>query len=119
MVTSFIAFNFVENGYLEQAFAALGVKPLTRYQISVPMLDNLASQDKTAMMETIASMDFPAGSSDGWRKKSCQDGAGLMNTTVLGDSCMPLYFTSVKASSYESSRLPRHKCNATQSHKSC
>jgi hypothetical protein len=118
MVTSFIAFNFVENGYLEQAFAALGVKPLTRYQISGPMLDNLASQDKTAMMETIASMDVPAGSRDSWRKKSCQDGAGLMNTTVLGDSCMPLYFTPVKASSYESSRLPRHTCNAIQSHKS-
>jgi hypothetical protein len=44
------------------------------------MLDNLASQDKKAMMQNISSMDFPAGSSDGWRKKSCQD--DLMNTTV-------------------------------------
>jgi hypothetical protein len=72
------------------------------------MLDNLANQDKTAMMETIASMDFPAGSSDGWRKKRYQDGAGLMNTTVLGDSCKPLYVTSVKASPYESSMLATH-----------
>jgi hypothetical protein len=32
----------------------------------------------------IDSMDYPAGSSGGWRK--CESGAGLMNFTVMGDT---------------------------------
>jgi hypothetical protein len=37
------------------------------------------------MRSKIDSMDFEAGSSDGWRKKYCEDAAGLMNFTVMAN----------------------------------
>jgi hypothetical protein len=37
------------------------------------------------MRAQMAAMDYPAGASDGWRKKYCESGAGLMNFTVMGN----------------------------------
>jgi hypothetical protein len=33
----------------------------------------------------ITELDYPFGASDGWRKKACLQGAGLMNFTVCGN----------------------------------
>ena len=90
MVTSCIPFNFVEKSYIKKALGVFGVSPLTRRQISGRMLDDLEADIQAAMATDVASLDYPAGSSDGWRKKFCQDGAGLMNFCVLGESCKPL-----------------------------
>jgi hypothetical protein len=50
------------------------------------MLDELDADNVATLQESIQAMDYPAGSSDGWRKKSCMSGAGLMNFTVMGNS---------------------------------
>lgn len=86
MVTGCISFNFVENDYFRQALASLGMPPLTRKQVAGQYLDALSQDDGAEMKESIAKMDYPAGSSDGWRKKYCASGAGLMNFTVMGDA---------------------------------
>jgi hypothetical protein len=86
MVSSCISFNFIENEHLGNAFAKLGMKPLTRKKVSGKMLDELDTDNIATLQESIQTMDYPAGSSDGWRKKSCMSGAGLMNFTVMGNS---------------------------------
>jgi hypothetical protein len=85
MVASCIAFNFVENGYLRKAFSALGMSAMSRKEVSGKRLQQLSQQGQSNMRAQIASMDFPAGASDGWRKKCCESGAGLMNFTVMGN----------------------------------
>jgi hypothetical protein len=86
MVTSCVAFNFVENEYLRKAFASLGMAPMTRKEVSGRRLQDLTQKDRLDTRTLINSMDYPAGSSDGWRKKYCESGAGLMNFTVMGDT---------------------------------
>jgi hypothetical protein len=86
MVTSCIAFNFVENEYLRKAFASLGMTAMSRQEVSGKRLKALTQRDQQDMRSQIDSMDYPAGSSDGWRKKYCEGGAGLMNFTVMGNT---------------------------------
>jgi hypothetical protein len=86
MVSSCISSNFVENQDLGNAFAKLGMKPLTRKKVSGKMLDELDVDNIALLQESIQNIDYPAGSSDGWRKKNCMSGAGLMNFTVMGNS---------------------------------
>jgi hypothetical protein len=62
------------------------MKPLTRKKVSGKMLDDLDADNIALLQESIQTMDYPAGSSDGWRKKNCMKGAGLMNMTVMGNS---------------------------------
>jgi hypothetical protein len=90
MVTSYIAFNFVENEYLRKAFASLGMTLMTRKEVSGRRLRDLTAKDKLNMRKQIDSTDCPVGSSDGWRKKYCESGAGLMNFTVMGNTSIDL-----------------------------
>jgi hypothetical protein len=90
MVTSCIAFNFVENEYLRKAFASLGMAPMTQKEVSGRRLRDLTAKDKLDMRKQIDSMDYPVGSSDGWRKKYCESGAGLMNFTVMRNTGIDL-----------------------------
>jgi hypothetical protein len=85
MVSSCISFNFVENEHLGNAFAKLGMKPLTRKKVSGKMLDELNADNIALLQESIQNTDHPAGSSDGWRKNSCLSGAGFMHFTVMGN----------------------------------
>jgi hypothetical protein len=85
MITSCIAFNFADNGYLAKALAILGMKPLTRKQVAGTYLDQLAAGEQEWSRTAIEGMEYPPGASDGWRKKYCISGAGLMNFTVMGD----------------------------------
>jgi hypothetical protein len=84
LVTSCISFNFVENGYLVKAFKVLGMSGLTRKEVSGPLLDQLAEENAELASASLAEADFIAGSSDGWRKKTCEGGSGLMDFTVMG-----------------------------------
>jgi hypothetical protein len=74
----------VENGYLRKAFLALGISAMSRKEVSGKRLQQLSQQGQSNMRAQIAAMDFPAGASDGWRKKYCESGAGLINFTVMG-----------------------------------
>jgi hypothetical protein len=49
LVTSCIAFNFVENEYLYKAFASLGMSPMTRKDVSGRRLRDLTAKDKLDM----------------------------------------------------------------------
>jgi hypothetical protein len=49
-------------------------------------LDELTEESKMFSKLSVALMDFPHGASDGWRKKYCNQGAGLMNSAVMGNS---------------------------------
>jgi hypothetical protein len=86
IVSSCISFNFVENEHHGNAFAKPCMKPLTRKKVSGKMLDELDPDNIATLQESIQTTDYPAGSSDGWQKKSCMSGAGLMNFTVMGNS---------------------------------
>jgi hypothetical protein len=46
MVTSCMAFNFVENEYLRKAFASLGMAPMTRKEVSGRRLQDLTQKDR-------------------------------------------------------------------------
>jgi hypothetical protein len=70
MVTSCIAFNFVENEYLRKAFATLGMTAMSRKEVSGKRLKALTQRDQQDMRSQTDSMDYPAGSSDGWRKST-------------------------------------------------
>jgi hypothetical protein len=59
---------------------------MTRKQVSGKFLDELAAEDQECSQAAIATMDFPAGSSDRWREKSCMMGASLMNFIVMGNA---------------------------------
>jgi hypothetical protein len=86
MVPSCVPFNFVENGWLQQAFSRLGVSPITRKEVSGPMLKKLSTEDRKNVTEHMKGLDFVAGSSEGWRKTFCLQGAGFMSFTVMGNS---------------------------------
>jgi hypothetical protein len=74
-----LPFAFVENKYLNEALAVVGLTVPSSRQVSGPLLDRIAEQTDSFSMDKIQAMDYPAGASDGWRKKSCQGGQGLMN----------------------------------------
>jgi hypothetical protein len=76
-------FAFVENKYLNEAMAVVGLTVPSRRQVSGPLFDRIAEQTESFSMDTIQAMDYPAGASDGWRKKACQGVQGLMNFTVM------------------------------------
>jgi hypothetical protein len=53
------------------------------------MLDELDADNignNASVQESIQAIDYPAGSTDSWQKKSCMSGAGLMNFTVTCNS---------------------------------
>jgi hypothetical protein len=85
MATSCIPFTFIENEYLRRAAASVGVQLPSRRIVSGTLLDRIFEESVTFSTDRIASMEHPAGASDGWRKKCCEEGTGLMNFTVNGD----------------------------------
>jgi hypothetical protein len=93
MITSCIAFNFADNEYLAKALGVLGMSPLTRKKVAGPYLDQIAAGEQDWSSKAIESMEYPPGASDGWRKKYCVSGAGLMNFEVMGDNGVLLVFS--------------------------
>jgi hypothetical protein len=85
IVTSCIPFNFVENSYLQKAFSVFGMQGMTRKHVSGKKLDGLSANEEASMVAKLANEDYPAGSSDGWCKKFCADGAGLTDFCALED----------------------------------
>jgi hypothetical protein len=119
MVTSCIAFNFAENGYLAKALAILGMTPLTRKQVAGTYLDQIAAGEQEWSRKAIESMEYPPGASDGWRKKYCVSGAGLMNFTVMGDNGMLAIFCAVHCINASEPKPLRQVCAIQQSNHCC
>jgi hypothetical protein len=86
LVTACVPFASVDNTYLHEALGVVGLTVPSRRQVSESLLDKIAEQTEFFSMDEIQAMDLPAGASDGWRKKSCQGGQGLMNCTVMDHS---------------------------------
>jgi hypothetical protein len=86
LVSSCVPFAFLENEYLQQACSVVRLTAPSRKQASGALLDKIAEETDSWSMEKIKNMQYPAGASDGWRKKTCQGGQGLMNFTILDNS---------------------------------
>jgi hypothetical protein len=84
MITACVPFAFVGNEFIRSAFAMIGVR-LSAKDVAGPLLVEICAEQQGFDRTLLATMDFPCGSSDGWRKNCCLGGAGLMNLTVLGN----------------------------------
>ena len=82
-ITGCVPFNFFSNIYLQAAAADVGVKLISRKVLSSTLLDSIFEEVELGTATSLASLQFIDGSSDGWRKKACDQGAGLMNFCAL------------------------------------
>jgi hypothetical protein len=85
IITGGVSFAFVENEHMQKAARVVGIDLPSRKSLSGGMLDALFDDTQLATKQSIADMDFPAGASDGWRKKYAQQGDSLMNFIVMGN----------------------------------
>lgn len=83
IVTGNVAFSFVENPHLVEALTTLGVPPITRKQLADKWVPALAAEASVATAQTLAQAELIDASSDGWRKKYCEQGAALNNVVAL------------------------------------
>lgn len=86
LVSACVPFAFIENEFLKKACRVVGLTAPSRRRIAGPLLDKIAAETETLSAVKIQNMLFPAGASDGWRKKTCQGGQGLMNFTIMDDN---------------------------------
>lgn len=86
LVTGNVPFAFVENSFFKAACGCVGVEPISRKQVAGPYLDAIFAEEQSFSRELLDEVDYLPGASDGWRKKYCADGAGLMNFTVMPES---------------------------------
>jgi hypothetical protein len=70
---------------MKKAAKMVGIDLPSRKTLSGGMLDSLFDDTQLATKQSIADMGFPAGASDGWRKKYAQQGDSLMNLVVMGN----------------------------------
>lgn len=82
-ITGCIPFTFVENPYLKEAAKVIGVTLPSRKQLSTTVLDNAFKDIKTADADLLAKLRYFDASSDGWRKKYCEQGVSLTNFCAL------------------------------------
>jgi hypothetical protein len=82
-VTGNIPFAFIENDDFVGACAAIGVKLPTRKTLSTKYIPILANEAGRQTNEIIAKAKWVDASSDGWRKKHCEQGAALNNVMAL------------------------------------
>ena len=83
-ITGCVPFNFMENEQLQAAAKVVGVKLPSRKTLAGPLLDSIFEEVQLGTVASMANMPYIDASSDGWRKKHCEQGAGLMNFVALG-----------------------------------
>jgi hypothetical protein len=83
IVTGNIAFSFVENPHLIEAMTTLGMPTITRRQLADRWIPKLAEEATVATAAILAQAPLVDASSDGWRKKHCEQGAALNNVVAL------------------------------------
>jgi hypothetical protein len=90
MVTGCVPFAFAGNTFIQQALAMIGVS-LSAKDVAGRFLDEICAEQTGFDRAMLTSMNFVCGATDGWRKKSCLSGAGLMNFCVMGNQGAYLY----------------------------
>jgi Protein of unknown function (DUF 659) len=83
-ITGCVPFTFFENAHFKAAAAGVGVTLPSRKVLSTTLLDSIFKDVQLGTASTLAELSFIDGASDGWRKKHCEQGAGLMNFCALG-----------------------------------
>jgi hypothetical protein len=83
IVTGNIAFTFIENPHLMEAVSAVGVPTISRKQLANLWIPKLAEEASVATVATLEKALLVDASSDGWRKKYCEQGASLNNIVAL------------------------------------
>jgi hypothetical protein len=83
IVTGNVAFSFVENPHLMEAMTTLGMPTITRRQLADRWIPRLADEATVATADILAQAPLVDASSDGWRKKYCEQGAALNNIVAL------------------------------------
>lgn len=83
VVTGNVPFAFIESPSLVDACAGLGVKLMSRKTLATKHIPALAEQATGNNSAIIANAKRVDASSDGWRKKHCEQGAALNNIMAL------------------------------------
>ena len=97
-ITACVPFTFFENDHLMKAAAVFGTKLASRKVLGGTLLDSIFNEVQLGTIENLGALSYVDGSSDGWRKKSCLLGAGLMNFCAL--TCTgALFWDAVNCSS--------------------
>lgn len=85
-ITGCIPFSFFENRHLCAAAGVFGAKLPSRRALATTVLDSVFNDVKLGTTEKLAALTYIDASSDGWRKKTCEQGAALMNFCALTTS---------------------------------
>jgi hypothetical protein len=76
--------------FIKQALAMIGIS-LSAKDVAGRFLDEICAEQMGFDRAMLTMMDYVCGATDGWRKKSCLSGAGLMNFCVMGNQGAFLY----------------------------
>ena len=82
-ITACVPFSFFANEHVLKAAAVFGAKLASPKVLSTTLLDSIFKEVQVATSTNLDALSYIDGSSDGWRKKSCLLGAGLMNFCAL------------------------------------
>jgi hypothetical protein len=83
LITGCVPLNFIENEDLKNAARAVGVTLPSRKVLSTTILDKIFADVQLGTADKLTALSYVDASSDGWRKKYCEQGAGLMNFVAL------------------------------------
>lgn len=83
IVTGNVPFSFVENPHLAEACSTVGIPIISRKQLANKWVPLLAKEAHVSNADTLRQSCLVDASSDGWRKKYCNQGAALINIVAL------------------------------------
>jgi hypothetical protein len=82
-ITGCIPFSSIEDPHLVEAAKTIGVTLLSRRVLSTTGLNAPFKDVHTATEDLLRQLKYIDAASDGWRKKYCERGAGLVNFCAL------------------------------------
>jgi hypothetical protein len=83
IVTGNVPFSFIENSHLIDACSKIGIPLPSRKQLADKHVTELAAEAKVSNFEILNAAPLIDASSDGLRKKFCEQGAALNNVMAL------------------------------------
>jgi Protein of unknown function (DUF 659) len=86
LITGCVPLNFIENEDLKSATRVVGITLPSRKVLSTTILDKVFADVQLGTADKLGALSYVDASSDGWRKKYCEQGAGLMNFLALTGS---------------------------------
>jgi hypothetical protein len=82
-ITGCVPFSFFENEHFRDAASTIGITLPSRKSLATTVLDSIFKEVQLGTVEKLAATKFIDASSDGWRKKHCEQGSALMNFCAL------------------------------------